>query len=148
MLHSRLQSRASLHLSRFFRVKDAYEEGLIDKLVPGYSLNRFRKMRHEILGDKETFFDHVRGVACCVRFRCIALRDAKANRAPTQSGECIYDHKRQTAWLQGMEAVQQRPERKHFTSQVQDWPGCNFEALPLVQANHALSREPLAHVRI
>ncbi len=25
---------------RYFSVKEAYEEGLIDKLVPGYSLNR------------------------------------------------------------------------------------------------------------
>jgi ATP-dependent Clp protease, protease subunit len=41
-------------------VKDAYEEGLIDKLVPGYSLNRFRKMRREILGDQETFFDQAK----------------------------------------------------------------------------------------
>ncbi|KAG1675128.1 hypothetical protein FOA52_003351 [Chlamydomonas sp. UWO 241] len=34
---------------------DAYEEGLIDKLVPGYSLNRFRKLRREVLGEKDSF---------------------------------------------------------------------------------------------
>lgn len=43
---------------RYFTVKEAYEEGLIDKLVPGYSLNRFRKLRKEILGEGgETFFN-------------------------------------------------------------------------------------------
>jgi hypothetical protein len=42
---------------RYFSVKDAYEEGLIDKLVPGYSLNRFRKLRKDMAGDQETFFN-------------------------------------------------------------------------------------------
>ncbi len=37
-------------------MKDAYDEGLIDKLVPGYELNRFRKMRKDLIGDQETFF--------------------------------------------------------------------------------------------
>lgn len=48
-----------LYLSRkrYFNVKDAYEEGLVDKLVPGYKLNRFRKMLKDKLGDQETFFD-------------------------------------------------------------------------------------------
>ena len=32
---------------RYFSVKDAYEEGLIDKLVPGFKLNRFRHMLKE-----------------------------------------------------------------------------------------------------
>ena len=32
----------------------AYDEGIIYKLVPGYSLNRFRKLRKEVLGEQET----------------------------------------------------------------------------------------------
>lgn len=36
-----------LSRKRYFSVKDAYEEGLVDKLVPGYKLNRFRKMAKE-----------------------------------------------------------------------------------------------------
>ncbi len=38
-------------------MKQAYEEGLIDKLVPGYSLNRFRKLRSEVLGEGEAYFN-------------------------------------------------------------------------------------------
>jgi len=33
-----------LDRKRYFSVKSAYEAGLVDKLVPGYRLNRFRKM--------------------------------------------------------------------------------------------------------
>ncbi|PNH04642.1 hypothetical protein TSOC_009160 [Tetrabaena socialis] len=32
---------------RYFSVKEAYEEGLVDKLVPGFVLNRFRKMQKD-----------------------------------------------------------------------------------------------------
>ena len=32
-------------------MRDAYEEGLVDKLVPGYDLNRFRKLRRDTYGD-------------------------------------------------------------------------------------------------
>mmetsp|Transcript_14514 Transcript_14514/g.31573 ORF Transcript_14514/g.31573 Transcript_14514/m.31573 type:complete len:430 (-) Transcript_14514:680-1969(-) len=46
-----------LSRKRYFTVKEAYEEGLIDKLVPGYSLNRFRKMKKDKFGDAETFFN-------------------------------------------------------------------------------------------
>ena len=42
---------------RYFSVNKAYEEGLIDKLVPGYSLNRFRKLKREVLGDQQTYFN-------------------------------------------------------------------------------------------
>ena len=35
----------------------AYEEGLIDKLVPGYSLNRFRKLKKELLGDQPSYLN-------------------------------------------------------------------------------------------
>eukprot|EP00955_Chlamydomonas_euryale_P034558 349824-Chlamydomonas_euryale.AAC.11 len=44
-----------LSRKRYFSVKDAYEEGIIDKLVPGYSLNRFRKLKREVLGERESF---------------------------------------------------------------------------------------------
>lgn len=45
-----------LERKRYFTVKEAYEEGLVDKLVPGYRLNRFRKMRAELdLQDEEAF---------------------------------------------------------------------------------------------
>lgn len=60
MGHSAALSQFFLLLTcshRYFSVKQAYEEGLIDKLVPGYSLNRFRKLRSEILGEGEKFFD-------------------------------------------------------------------------------------------
>ena len=42
--------------NRYFSVKDAYDEGLIDKLVPGYELNRFRKMRLDAASGEETFY--------------------------------------------------------------------------------------------
>ncbi|GFH11569.1 ATP-dependent Clp protease proteolytic subunit [Haematococcus lacustris] len=42
---------ANLH--EYFSVKKAYEAGLVDKLVPGYSLNRFRKMRLDMYGEPE-----------------------------------------------------------------------------------------------
>jgi hypothetical protein len=45
---------------RYFSVNKAYEEGLIDKLVPGYSLNRFRKLRRDVLGDQPAFNSKVR----------------------------------------------------------------------------------------
>jgi hypothetical protein len=38
-------------------VKEAYEEGLVDKLVPGYKLNRFRKMAKEMVGAGEGYFN-------------------------------------------------------------------------------------------
>lgn len=41
---------------RYFSVKDAFEEGLIDKLVPGYKLNRFRAMRKEMGVDDDAFY--------------------------------------------------------------------------------------------
>jgi ATP-dependent Clp protease protease subunit len=44
-----------LSRKRYFSVNKAYEEGLIDKLVPGYSLNRFRKLRRDVLGDQPAF---------------------------------------------------------------------------------------------
>lgn len=46
-----------LALYRYFSVNKAYEEGLIDKLVPGYSLNRFRKLKKEVLGDQPAYFN-------------------------------------------------------------------------------------------
>eukprot|EP00798_Chlamydomonas_sp_ICE-L_P027251 gene27252-2505_t len=45
-----------LSRKRYFSVKSAYDEGLIDKLVPGYELNRFRQMRSDAKGDEETFY--------------------------------------------------------------------------------------------
>jgi len=42
-----------LSRKRYFSVKEAYEEGIIDKLVPGYSLNRFRKMKKDLGGELE-----------------------------------------------------------------------------------------------
>lgn len=36
-------------------MKEAYEEGLVDKLVPGFKLNRFRKMASEIYGSDDDF---------------------------------------------------------------------------------------------
>jgi ATP-dependent Clp protease protease subunit len=54
-----------LDRKRYFSVKQAYEAGLVDKLVPGYRLNRFRKMARDagaeggknkgIKGGKPTF---------------------------------------------------------------------------------------------
>lgn len=48
---------------RYFSVKEAYEEGLVDKLIPGYKLNRFRKMARdagleggEVFGDAKPKF--------------------------------------------------------------------------------------------
>jgi len=46
-----------LSRKRYFSVKEAYEEGLVDKLVPGYSLNRFTKMRKELFGDQDAFYN-------------------------------------------------------------------------------------------
>jgi hypothetical protein len=37
-------------------VKEAYEEGLVDKLIPGYKLNRFRKIARDTFGDQESYF--------------------------------------------------------------------------------------------
>ena len=45
------------HLHRYFTVKQAYEEGLVDKLVPGYKMNRFRKIAKDKYGAGETFFN-------------------------------------------------------------------------------------------
>jgi hypothetical protein len=39
-----LNTQPTQHSKRYFSVKQAYEEGLVDKLVPGYKLNRFRKI--------------------------------------------------------------------------------------------------------
>lgn len=33
-------------------MKQAYEEGLVDKLIPGYKLNRFRKIAKDTFGDR------------------------------------------------------------------------------------------------
>lgn len=41
---------------RYFSVKQAYEEGLVDKLVPGYKMNRFRKIAKEALAARGTYF--------------------------------------------------------------------------------------------
>lgn len=46
-----------LSRKRYYSVKQAYEEGIIDKLVPGYWLNRFRKMKKDLNGDQEMFLD-------------------------------------------------------------------------------------------
>jgi len=46
-----------LSRKRYFSVKEAYEEGIVDKLVPGYTTNRMRKMRKDMFGEAETFFD-------------------------------------------------------------------------------------------
>ncbi|KAG2493827.1 hypothetical protein HYH03_008045 [Edaphochlamys debaryana] len=46
-----------LSRKRYFSVKEAYEEGLVDKLVPGYVLNRFRKMAKDQGGGEEEVFD-------------------------------------------------------------------------------------------
>ncbi len=41
---------------RYFSVKEAYEEGLVDKLVPGFMLNRFRKMQKDAgMGGEDAF---------------------------------------------------------------------------------------------
>lgn len=37
-------------------MKEAYEEGLVDKLVPGYKLNRFRKIAKDALGTQGGYF--------------------------------------------------------------------------------------------
>lgn len=42
-----------LSRKRFFDVASACEEGIIDKVVPGYFLNRFRKMKKDIFGEKQ-----------------------------------------------------------------------------------------------
>ncbi|GFR50583.1 hypothetical protein Agub_g12857, partial [Astrephomene gubernaculifera] len=46
-----------LSRKRYFSVKEAYEEGLVDKLVPGYLLNRFRKMQKDAGGGEQELFD-------------------------------------------------------------------------------------------
>ncbi|KAF6261156.1 hypothetical protein COO60DRAFT_811532 [Scenedesmus sp. NREL 46B-D3] len=38
-----------LSRKRYFSVKEAYEEGLVDKLVPGYKMNRFRKIAKDAM---------------------------------------------------------------------------------------------------
>ncbi|GLI64972.1 hypothetical protein VaNZ11_008380 [Volvox africanus] len=45
-----------LSRKRYFSVKEAYEEGLVDKLVPGFLLNRFRKMQQDRAGGEEELF--------------------------------------------------------------------------------------------
>lgn len=45
-----------LNRKRYFSVKEAYEEGLVDKLIPGYKLNRFRKIARDTFGDGEAFY--------------------------------------------------------------------------------------------
>lgn len=37
-------------------MKEAYEEGLVDKLVPGYKMNRFRKIARDALGAGQGYF--------------------------------------------------------------------------------------------
>ena len=37
-------------------MREAYEEGLVDKLVPGYDLNRFRKIRRDTYGERDAFY--------------------------------------------------------------------------------------------
>lgn len=45
-----------LSRKRYFSVKEAYEEGLVDKLVPGFMLNRFRKMQKDAgMGEGDAF---------------------------------------------------------------------------------------------
>jgi ATP-dependent Clp protease, protease subunit len=44
------------YVFRYFSVLDAYEEGLVDKLVPGYKLNRFRKMVKDQFGSDEPLY--------------------------------------------------------------------------------------------
>nr|7EKO_I Chain I, ATP-dependent Clp protease proteolytic subunit [Chlamydomonas reinhardtii]7EKQ_I Chain I, ATP-dependent Clp protease proteolytic subunit [Chlamydomonas reinhardtii] len=46
-----------LSRKRYFSVKEAYEEGLVDKLVPGFMLNRFRKMQKDAGVGEEDLFD-------------------------------------------------------------------------------------------
>lgn len=41
---------------RYFSVKQAYEEGLVDKLVPGYKMNRFRKIAKEAMAARGGYF--------------------------------------------------------------------------------------------
>eukprot|EP00879_Flechtneria_rotunda_P001773 GHRR01001937.1.p1 GENE.GHRR01001937.1~~GHRR01001937.1.p1 ORF type:complete len:418 (+),score=128.96 GHRR01001937.1:210-1463(+) len=45
-----------LSRKRYFSVKEAYEEGLVDKLVPGYKMNRFRKIAKDALGTQQGYF--------------------------------------------------------------------------------------------
>ncbi len=37
-------------------MKKAYEEGLVDKLVPGYSTNRVRWLKKEKFGDPTAYY--------------------------------------------------------------------------------------------
>eukprot|EP00882_Tetradesmus_deserticola_P031498 GHRQ01035620.1.p3 GENE.GHRQ01035620.1~~GHRQ01035620.1.p3 ORF type:complete len:120 (-),score=56.85 GHRQ01035620.1:648-1007(-) len=41
---------------RYFSVKEAYEEGLVDKLVPGYKMNRFRKIAKDAMATQQGYF--------------------------------------------------------------------------------------------
>lgn len=43
--------------SRYFSVKEAFEEGLVDKLVPGFKLNRLRHMANQMFGEEEEMAD-------------------------------------------------------------------------------------------
>jgi ATP-dependent Clp protease protease subunit len=45
-----------LSRKRYFSVKQAYEEGLVDKLVPGYKINRFRKIARDAMGVGQGYF--------------------------------------------------------------------------------------------
>lgn len=45
-----------LSRKRYFSVKQAYEEGLVDKLVPGYKMNRFRKIAKEAAAARGGYF--------------------------------------------------------------------------------------------
>lgn len=42
-----------LSRKRYFDVPSACEEGIIDKVVPGFFLNRFRKMKKDMFGEKQ-----------------------------------------------------------------------------------------------
>jgi hypothetical protein len=44
------------HRKRYFSVKQAYEEGLVDKLVPGYKMNRFRHIAKEAMAARGGYF--------------------------------------------------------------------------------------------
>lgn len=48
---------AAISRKRYFSVKEAYEEGLVDKLVPGYKMNRFRKIAKDAMGIGEGYFN-------------------------------------------------------------------------------------------
>ena len=59
MIGSQLTQRTHTRTTRskrYFSVKEAYEEGLVDKLIPGYKLNRFRKMARDAGLEGDAFY--------------------------------------------------------------------------------------------